>query len=166
MREQTTSPYGASFDQNPVDASTALVEAFSAIQRTVRGILEGASALDDLVAKSGGVFRRPLDPPVLPDAFLQPPPHLRKAPRGTLPEDPDAPVPPLLPNLPNDGYPRLQALIQRRGFITNVDVREAFNLTSTQATFRLKDMVAAKILIQNGTRRGARYSTGPRWPAL
>ena len=158
-------------EDEPEDNSLAAFESILAAQQRMKGIVECAGALNRLLAEAADSSAGPLNLPPLPPAFLAAAAAVRKQEDRALQARSMATVvePGYSPTtasgeFPGEGYPRLEALIRSRGFITNVDMREAFSLTPIQATLRLKDLVATRILSQRGQRRGARYSTGPRWP--
>lgn len=167
----TSSPASTEFDEDPEDNSLAAFETILAAQERMKGIVECAGALNRLLAEAADSGSMPLNLPPLPPAFLAAAAAVRKQEERAMHAKAMATVgdpasySALEPGeLPSDGYPRLEALIRSRGFITNIDMREAFSLTPIQATLRLKDLVATRVLSQRGQRRGARYSTGPRWP--
>jgi hypothetical protein len=158
-------------EEDPEDNSLAAFESILAAQQRMKGIVECAAALNRLLAEAADSSSGPLNLPPLPPAFLAAAAAVRKQEDRAMQARSMATVvePGYFPTtptgeMPAQGYPRLEALIRSRGFITNVDMREAFSLTPIQATLRLKDLVATRILSQRGQRRGARYSTGPRWP--
>lgn len=172
-RGQTESHGSSQIDDEdePEDNSLAAFESILAAQQRMKGIVECAGALNRLLAEAADSSAGPLNLPPLPPAFLAAAAAVRKQEDRALQARSMATVvdpgysPTTAPGeFPGEGYPRLEALIRSRGFITNVDMREAFSLTPIQATLRLKDLVATRILSQRGQRRGARYSTGPRWP--
>ncbi|MBX3160624.1 MAG: putative DNA binding domain-containing protein [Deltaproteobacteria bacterium] len=58
----------------------------------------------------------------------------------------------------------LSARLKAAGFITNADVREAFEVDRFAATTRLNRWVRDGALVREGERKGARYRAGDRWP--
>lgn len=165
------SPSQIDDDEDPEDNSLAAFESILAAQQRMKGIVECAGALNRLLAEAADSSAGPLNLPPLPPAFLAAADAVRKQEDRAMQARSMATVvePGYFPTtptgeMPAEGYPRLEALIRSRGFITNIDMREAFSLTPIQATLRLKDLVATRVLSQRGQRRGARYSTGPRWP--
>ncbi|MDX2020535.1 MAG: hypothetical protein SF187_09860 [Deltaproteobacteria bacterium] len=168
---KTPSPVDLFDDQDedePEDRSLAAFESLLAAQQRMKGIVECAGALNRLLAEAADGSSMPLNLPPLPPAFLAAAAAVRAQEERAMnlktmshlsagsSSDPQ--------EIPSAGYGRLEALIRMRGFITNSDMREAFNMSPIQATMRLKDLVAQRVLVQRGQRRGARYSTGPRWP--
>ena len=158
-------------DDEPEDNSIAAFESILAAQQRMKGIVECAGALNRLLSEAADSQGSPLNLPPLPPAFLAAAAAVRKQEERDMNAKTLATssLPGFYPSsepseIPASGYPRLEALIRSRGFITNIDMREAFSLTPIQATLRLKDLVATRVLSQRGQRRGARYSTGPRWP--
>jgi hypothetical protein len=158
-------------DDEPEDNSLAAFECILAAQQRMKGIVECAGALNRLLAEAADSSSAPLNLPPLPPAFLAAAAAVRNQEHRAMQAramatvvEPGSHASTSPGEIPAEGYPRLEALIRSRGFITNVDMREAFSLTPIQATLRLKDLVATRVLSQRGQRRGARYSTGPRWP--
>jgi hypothetical protein len=161
--------FDAQDDDEPEDNSIAAFESLLAAQQRMKGIVECAGALNRLLAEAAEGSSMPLNLPPLPPAFLaaaaavraqeERAMNLRAMSHVTSPGSSSDSQ-----EIPAAGYGRLEALIRMRGFITNSDMREAFEMSPIQATMRLKDLVAQRVLVQRGQRRGARYSTGPRWP--
>lgn len=157
-----------SIDDEGTDRSLEALEMLMSAQERMKGIVECASALNRLMAEAADKDNMPFPIPLLPAGFTK---GMQMAsalstqmPKGMARVKESEMAPPQA-NLSNaEAYLRLEGLIQTRGFITNEDLREVLSLSSIQATFRLKQWLADRYVVQRGQRRGARYVAGPRWP--
>lgn len=147
--------------------SLRALEVLVSAQERMKGLVEAASALNRLMAeaadKNNMPFPLPSLPPNLSASLVD---GLGKV--ATLARQVQRPDSERRPQVHAAGtgapFARLEGVIQTRGFITNEDVRTELSLTPSQATMRLKQWVADRVVVQRGQRRGARYVAGPRWP--
>ncbi len=157
-----------SIDDEGTDRSLEALEMLMSAQERMKGIVECASALNRLMAEAADKDNMPFPIPLLPAGFtkgMQMGATLSTAaPKGMALVKESEPSSPQGPASNGEAYLRLEGLIQTRGFITNEDVREVLSLSSIKATFRLKQWLAERYIVQRGQRRGARYVAGPRWP--
>ena len=61
-------------------------------------------------------------------------------------------------------FERLSPIFESRGFVVNADVRALFDLPVNKASTRLRALVDADYLLNQGRGTASRYFRGPNWP--
>ena len=162
---ESTASYGMHADADDGDGSLAALEVLLSAQERMKGLVEAASALNKLMAEAADKNNMPFPLPALPanlsTQLAQGLGHVATLAKQVRAPDAYRPSAPAGAGTP---FGRLEGVIKSRGFITNEDVRTELGLTPAQATMRLKQWVADRVVVQRGQRRGARYVAGMRWP--